>query len=144
MAQDAISGSTIRRLTHRCITLCVRLTIAQGPCLQLGAHSLWSLAVLIRASNLHTTKIVDYCFTLREKGYRVYYQPESVIVHFEGASSGTDMKTGVKSYQAVNRTKFIEKWRQALKHHYSAPDQYDAATLNTLSRRNISENGHGN
>jgi GT2 family glycosyltransferase len=86
----------------------------------------------------------DYCFSLREKGYRVYYQPETVIVHFEGASSGTDIKTGVKSYQAVNRTKFIEKWREVLKHHYPAPDQFDAATLHTLSRRNISGNGHGN
>ena len=83
----------------------------------------------------------DYCFSLREKGYRVYYQPESVIVHFEGTSSGTDIKTGVKSYQAVNRTKFVEKWHEALKHHYPAPDQYDPATLHTLSRRN---NGHGN
>ncbi len=86
----------------------------------------------------------DYCFSLRENGYRVYYQPESVIVHFEGTSSGTDINTGVKSYQAVNRTKFVEKWHKALKHHYPAPTQYDAATLHTLSRRYISENGHGN
>jgi GT2 family glycosyltransferase len=86
----------------------------------------------------------DYCFSLRGKGYQVYYQPESVIVHFEGASSGTDIKTGVKSYQEVNRSKFIEKWHETLKHHHPAPVQYDSATLHTLSRRNISTNGHGN
>lgn len=87
---------------------------------------------------------VDYCFTLREKGYRVYYQPESVIVHFEGASCGTDLNTGVKSHQVVNQHKFIAKWSEALKQHYPAPDQYDPFTLNTLSRRNGSVNGDGN
>ena len=87
---------------------------------------------------------VDYCFSLREKGYRVYYQPESVIVHFEGTSSGTDLNTGVKSYQVVNRLKFLAKWREALKHHHPAPDQYDSSTLHILSRRNGSVNGDGN
>ncbi len=75
----------------------------------------------------------DYCFGLRQKGYRVYYQPESVIVHFEGASSGTDVNAGVKSYQAVNRTKFVEKWSEELKHQPPAPAQYDFATLQSLS-----------
>jgi GT2 family glycosyltransferase len=87
---------------------------------------------------------VDYCFALREKGYRVYYQPESVIVHFEGASSGTDLNTGVKSYQVVNQQKFVAKWRNALKGHYPPPDQYGPATLHSLSRRNGSANGDGN
>ncbi len=86
----------------------------------------------------------DYCFSLRARGYRVYYQPESVVIHFEGVSSGTDTDTGVKSYQAVNRRKFIEKWREALRHYYPAPQQYDAASLQTLSRRNESANGDGN
>ena len=86
----------------------------------------------------------DYCFSLRARGYRVYYQPESVVIHFEGVSSGTDTNTGVKSYQAVNRRKFIEKWREALRHYYPAPQQYDAASLQTLSRRSESANGDGN
>ena len=77
----------------------------------------------------------DYCFGLRQKGYRVYYQPESVIVHFEGASSGTDVNAGVKSYQAVNRTKFVAKWGEELKHQPSAPAQYDFATMQSLSVR---------
>jgi GT2 family glycosyltransferase/ubiquinone/menaquinone biosynthesis C-methylase UbiE len=77
----------------------------------------------------------DYCFSLRERGYRVYYQPESVIVHFEGASSGTDITAGVKSYQAVNRKKFIEKWSEALRHQPPAPERYNFAALHALSRR---------
>jgi GT2 family glycosyltransferase len=84
----------------------------------------------------------DYCFRLREKGYRVYYQPESVIVHFEGVSSGTDITTGVKSYQAANRVKFVEKWSHVLKHHSSPPERYDFATLSRLSARSNSRNAH--
>src|SRR5258705_3459027 len=57
MAQDAISESRTTQLTRRCITLCARLTIAQGHSLQPGAHSLWSLAVLMSDSNRHITKI---------------------------------------------------------------------------------------
>ena len=75
----------------------------------------------------------DYCFTLRAKGYRAYYQPESVIVHFEGASSGTDVTVGIKSYQAANRIKFVEKWRDTLPGQPAPPKQYDAATLQALA-----------
>lgn len=75
----------------------------------------------------------DYCFSLREMGRKVYYQPESVIIHFEGVSSGTDVKRGVKSFQTVNRVKFVEKWQHVLKRQPAAPNQYDFATLHALS-----------
>src|SRR5207253_716882 len=48
----------------------------------------------------------DYCFNLRENGYRVYYQPESAIIHLEGATAGTDVTRGVKRYQVLNNEKF--------------------------------------
>ena len=85
----------------------------------------------------------DYCFTLRTRGYRVYYQPESVVVHFEGASSGTDLGTGVKNAQVKNRTRFVEKWGEALRHQPHAPAHYDLATLNTLATRGTVRNGNG-
>jgi GT2 family glycosyltransferase/ubiquinone/menaquinone biosynthesis C-methylase UbiE len=75
----------------------------------------------------------DYCFTLRNNGYKVFYQPESVVVHFEGISSGTDLSTGVKSYQAVNREKFAAKWAGVLKNQPQAPDRYDFPTFLRLS-----------
>ena len=85
----------------------------------------------------------DYCFTLRARGYRVYYQPQSVVVHFEGASSGTDMSTGVKSYQAVNRGKFVEKWKDILPQQPPSPQRYDFATLHDLSFSRSAANGYG-
>jgi GT2 family glycosyltransferase len=78
---------------------------------------------------------VDYCFRLRSLGYRVYYQPESRVVHFEGASSGTDVNTGVKRYMVVNRVTFTERWRDALEQQPAAPDHYDARLLYALASR---------
>ncbi len=56
----------------------------------------------------------DLCFEVAARGYRVVYEPRSRVVHYEGASSGTDIATGVKRYQAINRPKFAEKWARVL------------------------------
>jgi GT2 family glycosyltransferase len=84
----------------------------------------------------------DYCFTLRERGRKVYYQPESVVIHFEGISSGTDVKFGTKNFQSINRAKFREKWQEVLKRQPAAPQQYDFNTLQALSVRNEVSNGN--
>jgi GT2 family glycosyltransferase len=77
----------------------------------------------------------DYCFNLWQNGYRVYYQPESVIIHFEGVSSGTDVTLGVKRYQMVNQTKFVEKWGAVLASQPKPPTHLNQATLHLLAVR---------
>ncbi|MEE9345840.1 MAG: glycosyltransferase [Methylococcales bacterium] len=57
----------------------------------------------------------DLAFAVRAKGKRVYYQPASIVTHFEGVTSGTDLSSGTKQYQLVNQKKFQDKWQQALK-----------------------------
>lgn len=58
----------------------------------------------------------DLAFEVRRHGKRVVYQPDSVVVHFEGVSNGTDVNgTGLKRYQTVNQEKFREKWAEELK-----------------------------
>ena len=57
---------------------------------------------------------VDLCFDARERGLRVMYEPESVVVHHEGATAGTDIAAGPKRHQEENRLKFVEKWRERL------------------------------
>ena len=57
----------------------------------------------------------DYCFEVRRHGYRVYYQPESVVVHTEGGTGGTDLTSGAKRFQVVNHGKFARKWKDALR-----------------------------
>jgi GT2 family glycosyltransferase len=59
----------------------------------------------------------DLCFRLREKGFRVLYQPLSVIMHHEGASSASNVVQGkkpMKAYQEVNFSKFRKMHAQAL------------------------------
>lgn len=57
---------------------------------------------------------MDLAFAARAAGRRVIYQPTSLVVHCEGISSGLDPFAGVKRYQSINHTKFVEKWRDAL------------------------------
>jgi GT2 family glycosyltransferase len=56
----------------------------------------------------------DLAMRIRSIGRKVRYQPASVVVHHEGISSGTQIHTGVKAYQAVNQKKFLERWRSVL------------------------------
>lgn len=61
----------------------------------------------------------DLAFEVREHGYKVMYQPLSVVVHFEGKSHGNDVNTGIKRYQVENRNKFLTKWSDRLqREHY--------------------------
>lgn len=61
----------------------------------------------------------DLAFEVRKHGYKVLYQPLSMVVHFEGVSNGTDMTGGQKAYQVINQKKFYEKWKDVLtKEHF--------------------------
>lgn len=62
----------------------------------------------------------DLAYSVRKMGLRVIYQPFSQVVHFEGITSGTDISRGAKSYQAINRSKFFEKWKAELTSYQSS------------------------
>ncbi|MDQ3806318.1 MAG: glycosyltransferase, partial [Acidobacteriota bacterium] len=53
---------------------------------------------------------VDLCFGVRALGHKVVYQPLSRVIHYGGAPAGT----GLERFQATNREKFREKWREVL------------------------------
>ena len=59
----------------------------------------------------------DLAFQVKQRGRRVLYQPLSVVVHYEGISSGTDLSSGVKQYQVVNQDKFRLRWEASLAEH---------------------------
>ena len=56
----------------------------------------------------------DLAFKLRRCGYKALYQPLSEVFHFEGATGGTDLSTGAKRHQEVNRTTFATTWAAEL------------------------------
>ena len=52
----------------------------------------------------------DLSFKVRRTGYKVLYQPLSEVIHYEGATGGTDLATGTKKHQDINRATFAKRW----------------------------------
>jgi GT2 family glycosyltransferase/glycosyltransferase involved in cell wall biosynthesis/SAM-dependent methyltransferase len=65
----------------------------------------------------------DLGFQARARGLRALYEPRAQVVHVEGATAGTDESSGHKRHQAVNRAKFVEKWREMLESEHLPNDQ---------------------
>ncbi|MCW8132777.1 MAG: glycosyltransferase family 2 protein [Planctomycetota bacterium] len=67
---------------------------------------------------------IDYCYRIREAGYRCVYEPSVELYHFENVTTG---RTGAINYPYLtvkNGLKFKEKWR----HRFSqepGPDDKD-------------------
>lgn len=78
----------------------------------------------------------DYCFKVREAGLKVYFQPESAVIHLEGGTAGTDTAKGMKRYQVVNQGKFRARWAEALKSQPENPGWSNSAGLRALAWRN--------
>jgi len=81
----------------------------------------------------------DLCFKVRSRGKKVIFEPKSVVVHFEGISSGTSLDEGVKSFQRINHEKFYTKWKGTLENHFSSEDILDfyPAALRLVSPKTI-------
>jgi glycosyltransferase involved in cell wall biosynthesis len=80
---------------------------------------------------------VDLAFRARAAGYRIYYQPLSQVVHFEGATAGIDetASTGMKRYQALNRQKLLERWGPTLATHGARGEDLERQKERYIHRR---------
>jgi GT2 family glycosyltransferase len=78
----------------------------------------------------------DLAFKVRREGYKVLYQPLSEVIHYEGATGGTDLSAGAKKHQDINRSTFAEAWTNEL---ITKPANGDVASLRQLppDRKNI-------
>lgn len=80
----------------------------------------------------------DLAFEVRKHGYKVMYQPLSVVVHFEGISNGTDVNAGQKAYQVANGKKFYEKWKDVLeKEHFDNAENVFVAKDRSRFKKHI-------
>lgn len=80
----------------------------------------------------------DFSFQIRQIGYRVIYQPKSLVVHFDGVSSGTDLNSGTKKYQEINQVKFFNKWKNTLeKEHYPNAQNVFLARDRSFNRKTV-------
>ncbi len=71
----------------------------------------------MHATRPRITKTPISRLPVRAAGRKVYYQPASCVVHFEGQTSGTDLTSGAKRHQVTNQATFAEKWGTALARH---------------------------
>jgi len=77
----------------------------------------------------------DLALKIRDLGCRVIYQPLSVVVHFEGVTSGIDTTKGVKAYQVENTKKLLARWHVRLMRHQENGNGVDQAKDRMASRR---------
>jgi glycosyltransferase involved in cell wall biosynthesis len=77
----------------------------------------------------------DLAFRVRAAGRKVYYQPRSTIVHFEGVSNGTDLSQGVKAHQVTNQEKMLARWRESLARHFPNGDSVFLARERAFDRK---------
>ena len=72
------------------------------------------LGALIRRYAPAYYEDTDLAFKVRRHGFKVLYQPLSQVIHYEGATGGTDLSAGAKRYQEINRTIFAKTWVEIL------------------------------
>lgn len=77
----------------------------------------------------------DLALKIRDRGYRVIYQPLSVVVHYEGVTSGRDETQGAKSYQVVNMQKMFARWKARLQTYQKNGQNLDLAKDRMATRR---------
>ncbi len=78
----------------------------------------------------------DLCFSVRNKlGKKVFYQPESKLIHHEGITSGTSTSSGAKRFQIINAETFKQKWQTELKKHLK--DQPNKGAMRLCGKKTI-------
>ena len=75
----------------------------------------------------------DLCLAIRHQlGFKVVYQPKSVVIHHQGVSCGVELTSPIKSYQSINQTKLAQKWAKDL---VSYPADNSKLGIASASRR---------
>jgi len=60
---------------------------------------------------------IEFCFNLKEKGWKIYFYPEEKIIHYKGSSSGLK-KTAAKSVEKNVKYKAISHGVSAMRIFY--------------------------
>lgn len=72
----------------------------------------------------------DYCFRLAARGHQVIVEPRAIVYHFEGATAGKDVSSGMKQLQEAHRSVFADRWLGALSDR--RPISSDTAMIRAL------------
>lgn len=64
----------------------------------------------------------DLCLSIWVEGYRVMYQPQSLVIHF-GDILGNSLKSENTKFQMINMEKFYQKWKPVLERTFLQPSE---------------------
>lgn len=56
----------------------------------------------------------DLCMRLAADGRPVTVEPRALVLHYEGGTAGTDLTSGLKTYQVRNRSTFVDRWSESV------------------------------
>ena len=80
----------------------------------------------------------DLCFSARKAGFQVVFQPESIVIHYEGISHGTSTDGGYKKYQIKNAQTLFYKWQDILQRdHFVGPADLFKARDHSRGRQTV-------
>ncbi|TAK43817.1 MAG: glycosyltransferase [Betaproteobacteria bacterium] len=84
----------------------------------------------------------DLAFRMRETGKRVVVQPASMVVHYEGVSSGRAPTDAVKRFQTINQGKFYERWKLVLARHRRYGNSPESEKERRVAKRLLMVDAH--
>ncbi|NJO55310.1 MAG: glycosyltransferase [Rhodospirillales bacterium] len=77
----------------------------------------------------------DLAQRVKQSGRRVVFQPLSMLVHFEGVTSGTDITRGAKAYQVANVEKLYQRWGEHFSRHRSDGEHVELERERAVDKR---------
>lgn len=77
--------------------------------------SVWEIIGGFEKFNPGNYRDIDLAFELRKYGYKVMYQPKSVVELYEGNLKRKKISKGNKRYKIINKIIFRKKWKKELK-----------------------------
>jgi GT2 family glycosyltransferase len=109
---------------------CRQVDYCSGACIMLRAELFGELGGFDDRYAPAYYEDTDLAFRVRERGFEVRVQPAATIVHHEGVTAGTDLASGAKRFQGINRKKFLQRWQAEL-------DQYPSPVVDPGDRGEI-------
>lgn len=80
----------------------------------------------------------DLCLSIWKLGYRVMYQPLSLVIHYEGSTGQKYPQKGSRTYLERNKERFFRKWREVLQQSHFNPGESNEFNARThKSGKNI-------
>ena len=79
----------------------------------------------------------DFAFRLRERGYKVLYQPRSQVLHVEGVGHGRSLSGGLKSCQVRNQQTFQARWLSVLSNQHLPSGEHVMRARDRARKRDV-------